>query len=122
MPSASLALHQRAVFAHEQIEVRAFFIGEFEKDLLALGILEALAVLLEEAMRAALAADADEQRLLIVDAVDEPFAAFGEESVGGAFEEQEGRPRLELRVALQQLRVPFFERAEMMFLFRREVL
>ena len=73
-----------AVFADQQVEMRAFFVGELEEDLLAFGVFEALAVSLEKLVRAALAADADEQRLLVVDAVDparsapsanSPFAA-----------------------------------------------
>ena len=59
----------------------ALLVGELEEDLLAFGVLEALAVLLEEAMRAALAADADHQRLLIVDAAQQPLGAFGEQAV-----------------------------------------
>ena len=43
----------------------ALFFGEFQENALALGILEALAVSLEEAMRPALAADADAVRLVI---------------------------------------------------------
>ena len=66
---ARLALAQRAILADQQIEVRALFVGELEEDLLAFGVLEALAVALEELVRAALALDADEQRLLIVDAL-----------------------------------------------------
>jgi len=38
--------------------------------------LEPLAVFLEEPVRAALAADADHQRLLIVDALRQPFGAL----------------------------------------------
>ena len=53
---------------NQQIEVRALFVGELEEDALAFGVLEALAVPLEELVRPALALDADEQRLLIVDA------------------------------------------------------
>ena len=87
----------------EQLEMLALLVGELEEDLLAFGVLEPLAVFLEEPVRAALAADADQQRLLIVDAARQPLGAFGEQAVGGALEEQERRPRLELRIALQQL-------------------
>ena len=66
-PHMALALHQRLVFAHQQIQMFALFVGELEEDLLALGVLELLAIFLEEPVRAALAADADEQRLLVVD-------------------------------------------------------
>ena len=100
----------------------ALLVGELEEDLLALGVLEPLAVLLEEAVRAALAADADHQRLLIVDAAHQPVGAFGEQAVGGALEEQERRTRLELRIALQQLGVARFELAEMFLFLEREIL
>ena len=43
------------VLANQQLEVRALFVGELEEDLLALGVLERLAVALEEAVRPALA-------------------------------------------------------------------
>ena len=119
---AALALDERAVLANQQIEVVALLVGELEEDLLALGVLEPLAVLLEEAVRAALAADADHQRLLIVDAAHQPLGAFGEQAVGGALEEQERRPRLELRIALQQLAVARLELAEVLLLLQREIL
>ena len=41
----------------------AFLVGKLQEDLLAFGVLEPLAVALEELVRAALALDADEQRL-----------------------------------------------------------
>ena len=74
-------LAERAVFANQQIEVGALLVGELEEDLLAFGVLEPLAVPLEELVRAALAPDADEQRLLIVDAVAQLLGALGEEAV-----------------------------------------
>ena len=61
--------------------MRAFFFGELEEDLLALGVFEALAVFLEELVRAALALDADEQRLQVVDALAQLLGALGEEAV-----------------------------------------
>ena len=76
----SLTLGQRAVFANQQIEVLALFRGELEEDLLALRVLEALTVTLEEVVRAALAFDADEERLLIVDALAQLRGAFVEQS------------------------------------------
>ena len=99
-----LALAQRAVLANQQLEVRALFVGELEEDLLAFGVLEALAVALEELVRAALALDADEQRLLIVDALAQLLGAFGEQAAGRALEEQERRPRFELRIARRSAR------------------
>ena len=48
--NSSLALEQRAVLANQQIQMLALFVGEFQEDLLAFGILEALAVFLEEAV------------------------------------------------------------------------
>ena len=68
-PAAALPLHERAVLANQQFEVLALLVGELQEDALAFGVLEALAVSLEEAVRAALAADADHQRLPVVDAV-----------------------------------------------------
>ena len=57
-----LPLTQRAVFADEQVEMGAFLVGKFQKDLLALGVLEPFAVTFEEFVRAPLAFDPDEQR------------------------------------------------------------
>ena len=79
--AAALALDERAVLADEQVEMLALLVGELEEDLLALRILESLAVLLEEPVRAALATDADEQRLLIVDAAQQALGALGEQAV-----------------------------------------
>ncbi len=47
---AALTLHEGAVFADEQVEMGALFVGELQEDLLAFGVLETLAVFLEEAM------------------------------------------------------------------------
>src|SRR5205085_10156746 len=69
----ALTLLQRAVLAEQQIEVNPLLLGEFQEHLLALGVLEPLAVFLEELVRAALAFDPDEQRLLIVDALAKLF-------------------------------------------------
>ena len=79
---------------------RALLVGELEEDLLALRVLEPFAVPLEEPVRRALAADADLQRLPVVDALRDLVGARGEQPVGRALEEQERRPRLELRVLL----------------------
>src|SRR5207244_11756138 len=87
--TAVLPLAQRAVLPDEEIEVRALFVGELEKDLLPFGVLEALAVPFEELVRSTLALDADEQRLLIVDAFAELLRAFGAQATGGAFDEEE---------------------------------
>src|SRR5687767_13160327 len=59
---------ERAILADQQVEVRALLRGELEENLFAFRILEALAVTLEELVRSPLAFDADEQRLLVVDA------------------------------------------------------
>ena len=99
-----LPLDERAVFADQQLQMCALLVGELEEDLLALRILELVAVSLEEAVRAALALDADHQRLPVVDAIREPLGAGGEQAVRGALEEQERRPRLELRILLQAAR------------------
>ena len=114
---------QRAVLADQHLEVVALFVGELEEDLLALGVLEALAVALEEAMRAALAADADLVGLAIVDAVAlQLVGALREQAVRRALEEEERRPRLELRILLEQLLVALLERAEMVLLFLGQAL
>src|SRR5687768_5647722 len=100
----------------------SFLVCEFEKNLFAFGVLEPFPVLLEEAVGAALAADADEERLLIVGTARQSIGAFGEQSVGCPFEEQKRRPRFELRIALEQLVVAPFELAEMLLFFLCQVL
>src|ERR1700724_3574168 len=120
--SGAHPLPQRAVLADEKVEVRALLVGEFQEDLLALGVLEPLAVPLEELVRPALAFDADEQRLPVVDALAELLGARSEQPVRGALEEQECRARLELRVLSQQLAVPLLERAQVLPLLRGELL
>ena len=98
-------------------------VGELQEDLLAFGVLEPLAVALEELVRSALALDADEQRLLIVDAASQLLGAFGEQAVRRALEEQERRPRLELRILRRaSSRVARLERAEMLPLLGGEPL
>src|SRR6185436_4379030 len=92
----ALTLGQVTVLVDQQIEMGAFFLGEFQEDLFALRILEALAVPFEEVVRAALALDADEEGLLIVDALAQFRRALVEQAIGRALEEQEGRPRFEL--------------------------
>src|SRR5688500_3684875 len=91
------------------------FFGKLEEHQLAFRILEPLAVALEEAVRAALAADADAIRLEIVHAIAaQLFSAGREQAVGRALEKQEGRPRLELRILLQQFLVAILEGLEVM--------
>src|SRR5262245_51652200 len=118
----ALALHERAILADQQVEMVALLVGELEKDLFAFRVLETLAVLLEEPMRPTLAADPDHQRLLIVDTAHQPFSALGEEAIGRALEEQEGRARLQLWIATQQLAVTRLELAEVLLFFEREIL
>src|SRR5580704_2508044 len=115
-------LPQRAVLADEKVELRALLVGKFQEDLLALGVLEPLAVPLEELVRPALAFDADEQRLPVVNALPELLGARSEQPMRGALEEQECRARLELRVLGQQLAVPLLEGAQMLPLFRGKLL
>ena len=69
--TSALPLHEITVFPDEQVEMVALLGRELEEDLLALGVLEALAVALEELVRVALAADADEQRAQVVPDVEE---------------------------------------------------
>ena len=118
----ALALAQRAVLANEQIEVGALLVGELEKYLLPFGILEPLAVAFEELVRAALALDADEQRLLVVHAFAKLLGAGGEEPARRAFEEQEGRAPLELRILRHELAIALLQRREVFAFLRREPL
>src|SRR6476661_481404 len=78
-PAAPLALDQRTIFADEELEVRAFFVGELQEDLLALGVFELVAVSLEEAMRAALALDPEHKGLAVVHPVRQTSGARREE-------------------------------------------
>jgi hypothetical protein len=118
LTTALLTIDERAILADQQLEVLAFLAGEFEEDLLAFGILEAIAVAFEEPVGRAFAADANHQCLAIVDALGQLFGARGEQTVGRALEKQEGRTRFEQRVGLQELLVARFELAEMFLLFR----
>ena len=94
--------------------MRTFLLGKLKEDLLAFGVFEAFAVLLEELVRITLASDADEQRLQIVHTGAQFFRPFGEDAVGSAFEEQEGRPRFEQRVLGGQFAIPPLERPQML--------
>src|SRR5262245_64738041 len=67
-------------------------------------------------MRAALAANADPERLLIVDALLELFGAGGKQAARRTLEEQERRPRFELRILGEQLLIPLLEGSEVFFL------
>src|SRR4051794_38903134 len=69
----ALAFHEGPVLADEQLEMRALLVGELQENFLALGVLEFFAVAFEETVRAALALDADHQRLPVVDPVGEPL-------------------------------------------------
>ena len=104
---------ERAVLANQQLEVLALLVGELEEDLLALGVLEPLAVALEERceprsqrmpMRSASASSTPGLR--------SSLGALGEQAVGGALEEQERRPRFELGIALEQRAVARLEAFE----------
>src|SRR5687768_568515 len=64
--AAALPRDERSIFADEQLQVIVLLFGEFEKNALAFGLLEPLAIFLEELVRSALAANADEQRVPIV--------------------------------------------------------
>src|SRR6188768_2099233 len=105
---AALPRDQALVFANEQIEVGALLFGKLHEDLLPFGVLEPLAVFLEELVRASLAADADHQRLLIVHSPAQAFGTFRKKAVRGAFEEEERRARLQRGIRGQQLRVAGF--------------
>src|SRR5262245_42039425 len=98
----------------------ALFVGELEEDLLALRVLEAFAVLLEEAVRAALAGDADAQRLLVGHAGAQLVEPLGEQSARGPLEEQERGAILERRIVGEELGVAPLERGEMLALLGGE--
>src|SRR5690349_18873342 len=51
----ALPFEEGAIFANQQLEMLALLGGELQEDLLAFGVLEAIAVALEETMRGALA-------------------------------------------------------------------
>ena len=81
--------HPPLEIADEEFQVLLLLFRELHEDVLAFGVLEPLPVCLEEAMRSAFAADAEEQRLQIVRALAEPLGALGKETVRRALEEQE---------------------------------
>ena len=62
------------------------------------------------------------KRLQIVHALGQLVRAGGEQAVCRAFEEQERRPRLQLRILLQQLAIARLERAQMLLFLFRELL
>src|SRR6476619_1411376 len=98
------------------------FGGKLQKDLLPLGILEAFTVSLEELVRASLALDADEQRLLIVDALSKLGGALVEQPFGRPLEEQERRARFKLGIGRNQFTIAPLELTQMLTLFRRQLL
>ena len=100
----------------------AFLVGELQEDPLPLGVFEPLAVPLEETVRPALAANADQERLPIVHPLRQLVGAGGEQAVRRPLEEQEGGPGLELRVFGEELLVSSFELAEMLLLFPGQTL
>src|SRR4026208_290686 len=102
--------------------MRALLVGALQGDLLAFRVFAPLAVALEGLVRSALALDADEERLLIVHALAQLPGALGEEAARRSLEEQEGRPRLELRIAGEERGLPFLQRPEVLALFPRELL
>ena len=105
----------RARYSYQQFQVLAFLVGKFQKHLLAFGVLKTLSILLEEAVRATFATDANQERLLIVHAARRSIGALGKQSVRGPFEKQKRRSRFELRVALKQFAVSCLELAECSF-------
>src|SRR5262252_8764836 len=107
---------QRAILANQQLEVRAFLVRKLEKHLLSRRILEPFTIFLEELMRAALAPDPDQERLLVVHALAQLLGALREDAAGRALEEQERRPRFELWIGGNQLVVALFERREVFLL------
>src|SRR3989337_1604427 len=90
----------------------AFLVGELQEDLLPFRVFEPFAVALEEFVRAPRLVHAAAAQLL---------GAGVEQAAGGAFEKQERRARLELRVFRRQLAVSLLENAEMMALLGGEL-
>src|SRR4030095_1624885 len=87
--TCALATDERPVLTNEHLEMDALFLGKLQEDLLAFGVFEALAVALEEAVRCPLAANANPQRLAIVDAVTAKLiGAGGEQAIGRPLEKQ----------------------------------
>ncbi len=105
-----------------RLQVGTLFVGELQEDALPFRVLEPLAVPLEELVRPALAFDADEERLEIVDATPELLGAFGEQPARRALEEEKRRPRLELRIFGQKLAISGFERAQVFAFLGRQPL
>src|SRR4051812_44295409 len=99
-----------------------FLVGELEKDLFAFRVLEPFAVAFEELVRPAFAADADQQRLLVIDALAQLLGAFREQPARRAFEEQERRSGFELRILRAQFLVTLLQRRQMFLLFFAELL
>ena len=98
----------------------ALLVGKFQEDALAFRLLEAIAVAFEEAMRRALAANADEKRVAIAGALLRQLVrAGGEQAVDGAFEEQKRRLRLERRIGGDELTISRFELARDVRALRR---
>jgi hypothetical protein len=87
----ALSLHQGTILPYQQFQVLPFLVGKFQKHLLAFRVFETLSILLEEAMRAALATDANQERLLIVHPARQSIGALGKQSVRGPFEKQKRR-------------------------------
>jgi hypothetical protein len=119
----TLTTKQGTVLPEEHFEVIAFLLGEFQENLLAFRVLEAFAVALEEAVRATFAADPDLVRFAIVHTRHQQFVgASRKQPIGRSLEEEEGRPRFELRILIEQLLVPLFESAEMVLFFFSETM
>src|SRR5437867_2961806 len=118
--AAMLALEKRLVLARQQLEVSPLFLRELEEDLLAVRVLEPLAVLLEELVRTALALDANQQRLFVVDALTQLLGGRGEQSARRALEDQEHRARFELGILDLEFPVSLLELGQVPSLFKRQ--
>jgi len=102
--------------------VGPLFVGELEKHAFSLRLLEALAVSFEKLVGSALAANSNQERLLVVDALAELLGSGRKKPVGGALEKEECRPRLELRILGDEISIPILERAEVFLFFAGEPL
>src|SRR5204863_6157091 len=84
----ALPIDERPVLADQKLEMRTLFIGELEKNLFAPGVLEFVAIALEETVRSAFALDPDHQRLTIVEAIHQPVGRRGKQPICRSLEEE----------------------------------
>ena len=99
MPAPALALSKRAILANEQVQMFALLVGKLEEDCLPSDSSNRSPYLLKNRCepRSHLM---PMRRPAIVDARRRALGTVGEESVGGAFEEEKRGSRFEMRILL----------------------